>query len=81
MNNCLGDLTNVEALKLQLSSIRLFYFVVFVCWLMNCKGNRTIAAEENCPPVRVRAWVRVRVWNRGGGHFSSRTIVLEQIVK
>ena len=36
---------------------------------MNCKGIRTIIPEENCPPIRVRVWVRVRVRNRVGGAF------------
>ena len=31
------------------------------------EGIRTIAPEENCPPVKVRVWVRVRVSFRVGG--------------
>ena len=34
---------------------------------------RTIAPKENCPPVKVRVWVRVMVSFRvggGGGNFS-----------
>ena len=31
--------------------------------------------EENCPPVRVRGWVRISFWV--GGQFSSGAIVLE----
>ena len=37
----------------------------------------TIAHEENCPPVNVRVWVRVRVSFRVGGQLSSGAIVLE----
>ena len=33
--------------------------------------------EENCPPVRVRVWLRVRVRITVGGQFSLRVIVLE----
>ena len=32
-------------------------------------GVRTIAPEENCPPLRLRAWVKVRVRIRVGGNF------------
>ena len=35
-------------------------------------GIRTIALEENCPRIRVRVWIRVRVSFRvrgGGGNF------------
>ena len=38
---------------------------------------RTIAPEENCPPVRVRVWVRVRF--SVGGQLSSGAIVLEPL--
>ena len=41
------------------------------------KGIRTIAPEENCPPVRVRVWVRNRVSFRVERQFSSAAIVLE----
>ena len=43
-------------------------------------GIRTIASEENCPPVRVRVWVKVRVSFRVEGEFSSGAIVLEPFV-
>ena len=33
-------------------------------------GVRTIALEENCPPVRVRVWGSVGVRVRDGGQFS-----------
>ena len=32
-------------------------------------GIQTIALEENCPPVRVRVWIRVRVSFRIGAIF------------
>ena len=41
-----------------------------------CYGVRTIAPEENLPPVGVRVWVRVKV----RGKFSSGIIVQEQSV-
>ena len=41
------------------------------------KGIRTIAPEENCSPVRVSVWVRVRISFRSGGQFSLSTIVVE----
>ena len=27
--------------------------------ILGSRDNQTIAAEKNCPPVRVRVWVRV----------------------
>ena len=41
------------------------------------KGIWTIAHEENCLPVRVSVWVRVRISFRVGGQFSLGTIILE----
>ena len=41
------------------------------------KVIRTTAPEENCPPIRVSVWVRVRISFRVGGQFSLGTIVLE----
>ena len=32
---------------------------------------------DNCPPLMVRVWFRVRLSFRVGGQFSSRVIVLE----
>ena len=43
-------------------------------------GIRKIAPEENCPPVRVRVWIRVRISFRVGKKFSSGAIVLEPIL-
>ena len=37
----------------------------------------TIWYPDNCPSVRVRVWVRVRVSFRVGRQFSSGAIVLE----
>ena len=36
---------------------------------MEKKGIRTIVPEENCPPVRIRVWVRVRNSFKVGGNF------------
>ena len=33
------------------------------------KGVRTIAPQENFPPVRVRVWIRIRVRIRDGDNF------------
>ena len=41
--------------------------------------NQTSAPEENCPPVRVRGWVRVSFGV--GRQFSLEAIVLEPLVK
>ena len=38
---------------------------------------RTIAPEENCPPVRVGVWVKVKVGFRVGGG-DNQTIALEK---
>ena len=38
-------------------------------------SNRIIAPDENCPPVRVRGWVRVSFGVKG--QFSSVAIFLE----
>ena len=38
-------------------------------------GIRTIAPEENCPPVRVRVWIRVSFGI--GRQFYSGAIVIE----
>ena len=40
-------------------------------------GVRTFVLEENCPPVMVRVWYRVRLRKRFGEQFSSGAIVLE----
>ena len=40
-------------------------------------GIRSIVVEENCPPVKVSVWVRVRVSFRVREQFSSGAIVLE----
>ena len=40
------------------------------------EANQTIAPEENCPPVRVRAWLRISFGVRGG-QFSTEAIALE----
>ena len=34
---------------------------------------------ENCPPVRVRVWIMVRVSFRVGGQFSSGAIIVEPL--
>ena len=39
--------------------------------------RRTNPTEENCPPVGVRVWFRVRVSFKVGGQFSTGAIVLE----
>ena len=44
---------------------------------MGASGIRTIAPEENCPLVKARVWVRVRVSFRVEWPFSSGPIVLE----
>ena len=41
------------------------------------KGYPEIAPEENCPPITVSVWVRVRISFRVGGQFSLGTIILE----
>ena len=41
------------------------------------KGIRTISPEENCPPVRVSVWGKVRISFRVEGQLSLGTIVLE----
>ena len=43
--------------------------------VLGLDGNETIAAEKNCPPVRVRVWLRVSFGV--GGQFSSGTMILE----
>ena len=40
-------------------------------------GIRTIAAEENCPPVKVRVWFRDSVRSKVEGQFSSGAIIIE----
>ena len=46
-------------------------------WIDLKYGVRTIAPEENCPPVRVRVWFRVNVRIKVGGKFSLGAIVLK----
>ena len=40
-------------------------------------GVLKITPEENCPPVRVTAWIRISVRIRAGWQFSSGAIFLE----
>ena len=40
-------------------------------------GVQAITPEENCPPFRVKSWVKVRRRIGVGGQFSSGEIVLE----
>ena len=42
-------------------------------------GVRTIAPEENFPPVRVRVWASVRISYRVKGQLYSGAILLEPI--
>ena len=62
-----------QPINLLVKKINSLLNKIFVYRIDLQKGNRTIAPEENCPPVRVR----VRVSFRVGGQFSPGAIVLE----
>ena len=53
------------------------FFLVLATFQGCFGGVRKIAPEENCPPVRVRVWFRIRVRIRAGGQFSSGAFFLE----
>ena len=57
------------AIKTCLETVRIVYW-----------RYPTIAPEENCPPVKVRVWIRIRVSFRVRGQFSSGAIVLEPLL-
>ena len=45
------------------------------------KGVPTIVSEENCPPVTVRVWVRVKINFKVGGVFFLVAIVVRTLIK
>ena len=62
---------------LEAKLFKIFLIIKYFSRLLY-SGIRTIAPEENYPPVMVRFWVRVRF--RVGEYISSGAIVLEPYI-